>query len=165
MDKLDSIIHNLDQAALKPPPPRIKINRNDRFPMEAKVKMAQTGQKRPKVPRLEATTNPESAAKYEALVELKNILDEQFSDYSENAQRSKEKFVNPHDDDSLRGLATSGEVTSGSYLAGNSNEYFGGSGSDIFKDADRLKLPLVGLPNASPETGNLPINSEDALNF
>ena len=165
MDKLDSIIHNLDQAALKPPPPRIKIDRNDRFPMEAKVKMAKTGQKRPKVPRLEANTDPESAAKYEALVELKNILDGQFSDYSENAQRSKEKFVNPHDDDSLRGLATSGEVTSGSYLAGKSNEYFGGSGSDIFKDADRLKLPLVGLPNASPETGNLPINSEDALNI
>ena len=163
MDKLDSIIHNLDQAALKPPPPRIKINRNDRFPMEAKVKMDKTGQKRPKVPRLEANTDPESAAKYEALVELKNILDEQFSDYSENAQRSKEKFVNPHDDDSLRGLATSSEVTSGSYLAGNSNEYFGGS--DIFNDADRLKLPLVGLPNASPETGNLPINSEDALNI
>ena len=165
MDKLDSIIHNLDQAALKPPPPRTKIDRNDRFPMEAKVKMAKTGQNRPKVPRLEANTDPESAAKYEALVELKNILDEQFSDYSENAQKSKEKFVNPHDDDSLRGLATSGEVTSGSYLARNSNEYFGGSGSDIFKDADRLKLPLVGLPNASPETGNLPINSEDALNI
>ena len=150
MEKLDAIIHDLDKAALKPPEP---IETKFRMPM----------------PRLESTSSdPDKAAKYEALVELKNILDAQFNEYSENAQKD---FLNPHNDQRLRsdgtvsGLQTISGGTSGlQTISGGTGGDITSGGSDLFNDADRLKLPLVGVPNASPET-DLPIDNEDALNI
>ncbi len=118
MGKLDAIIAELDEASMKPPE-------------ETEVKMAR--------PRLE-DSGSESAAKYEALVELKNILDDQFSDYTKLPRGSD--YMNPHTDQSLR------------------SDFH--QAADSFNDTERLKLPLVGVPNADPS--NIPMN-EEALNL
>lgn len=106
MGKLDAIIQELDEANVEPPPNQVKI------------------------PRLEMS-DPDAIAKYEALVELKNMLDEQFSEYADNAK--KEQRTQEAADQSM-----------------------------VFNDTERLKLPLVGVPNADPS--NVPMN-EQALNL
>ena len=117
---------------------------------------AQSGGSLAKLPRLDGA-NAENLEKYEALLELKEILDRQFREFSLNEEGLKaidDAIVTENDYE----VETPGESKSSSYLISNGKV----TEDHLLSDEERLKIPLIGNPKADPS--QLPLN-EDALNL
>ena len=117
--------------------------------LDAIIAQLDSARQRPKQPRLDSLSHdPDEAAlaKYEALVDLKSLLEMQFQEYSSQAR----EFLDPHEDQSLRGDFRQDELDS--------------ANGQVFNDIDRLTIPLVGVPGA---TSQQPLNvaGDDALNI
>jgi hypothetical protein len=144
MSQLDTIIAQLDNDE---PPPTLSKDQSSSSSLAS----------RDPEPRFDAN-DPEAMARYEALVELKQMLDHQFSEYATAAAQDDHQEGggvgthpnDPHADNSLRELEDS-----------SSASLFESSSNTMFNDKDRLKIPLVGVPGSDPS--NIPLN-EDSLN-
>ncbi len=189
MNQLDEIISALDEAK----------NEEDNA---SKTPTGSTLTKKNKSPRLDNEEKMQIMAQYEALVELKQALDQQFQEYSleplktdEDLHREREtdeqdhkdrgqyQYIdeegatrgqsrgpdstmshpqNPHNDETLRGedpIDIEPMEAMGRYEAYDDNGQK--SSSIVLDDIERLKIPLVGVPGASP--ADLPLN-EDTIN-
>ena len=94
------------------------------------------------------------AEKYQALLELKDILDQQFKEFSIKANdETKGDYVNPHQDDTLN---------EGDFYVENTSTISLKDTSNALSDEERLKIPLVGVPNANLSQISL---NEDTLNL
>ena len=134
MAKLDSIIAQLDQRQEHVPPQNQKTPRLDS--------------------NLEHANEDTISNKYHALVQLKDMLKLQFKEYSssspekETESSGSKRFLDPHDDESLRG----DQMT-------KKDDF-------LFDDINRLTIPLVG-PAVAQDTdkSTLQILNQDSLNI
>ena len=111
--------------------------------------------KRPRLDDHQGLVNGKNdAEKYQALLELKDILDQQFKEFSIKANdETIGDYVNPHQDDALN---------EGDFYVENTSTISLKDTSNALTDEERLKIPLVGIPNADLSQMSL---NEDTLNL